>query len=151
MKIGLLMPFTGYTANPAAFARKAEQLGFESLWIPEHPILPVNPKTPFPGTNGPIPNVYSQMCDPFVALSMAAAVTTKLEVATGICLVPERNAIVTAKEVATLDAFLQRAFPVRHRRRMAARGIGTPRRRFSAALDADRRIHRRDARAVVEG
>src|SRR5271163_566752 len=105
MKIGLLMPFTGYTANPAAFARKAEQLGFESLWIPEHPILPVNPKTPFPSTKGPIPNVYSQMCDPFVALSMAAAVTTTLKVATGICLVPERNAIVTAKEVATLDAF----------------------------------------------
>ena len=105
MKIGLLMPFTGYTANPAAFARKAEQLGFESLWIPEHPILPVNPKTLFPATKGPIPNVYSQMCDPFVALSMAAAVTTNLKVATGICLVPERNAIVTAKEVATLDAF----------------------------------------------
>jgi len=99
------MPFTGYTANPAAFARTAEALGFESVWIPEHPILPVNPKTPFPGTNGPIPNVYSQMCDPFVALSMAAAVTTHLKVATGICLVPERNAIVTAKEVATLDAF----------------------------------------------
>lgn len=105
MKIGLLMPFTGYTANPAAFARTAEGLGFESVWIPEHPILPVNPKTPFPGTNGPIPNVYSQMCDPFVALSMAAAVTTHLKVATGICLVPERSAIVTAKEVATLDAF----------------------------------------------
>jgi probable F420-dependent oxidoreductase len=105
MKIGLLMPFTSYTANPADFARKAEQLGFESVWIPEHPILPVNPKTPFPGTNGPIPNVYSQMCDPFVALAMAAAVTTKLRVATGICLVPERSAIVTAKEVATLDAF----------------------------------------------
>lgn len=105
MKIGLLMPFTGYTANPAAFARTAEALGFESVWIPEHPILPVNPKTPFPGTNGPIPNVYSQMCDPFVALSMAAAVTTHLKVATGICLVPERSAIVTAKEVATIDAF----------------------------------------------
>jgi probable F420-dependent oxidoreductase len=105
MKIGLLMPFTGYTANPAAFASTAEGLGFESVWIPEHPILPVNPKTPFPGTNGPIPNVYSQMCDPFVALSMAAAVTTHLKVATGICLVPERSAIVTAKEVATLDAF----------------------------------------------
>src|SRR6202050_5957652 len=105
MKIGLLMPFTSYTANPADFARKAEQLGFESLWIPEHPILPVNPKTPFPGTNGPIPNMYSQMCDPFVALAMAAAVTKNLRVATGICLVPERSAIVTAKEVATLDAF----------------------------------------------
>jgi probable F420-dependent oxidoreductase len=105
MKIGLLMPFTGYTANPAAFARTAEALGFESVWIPEHPILPVNPKTPFPRTNGPIPELYAQMCDPFVALSMAAAVTTKLKVATGICLVPERNPILTAKEVATLDAF----------------------------------------------
>ena len=105
MKIGLLMPFTGYTANPAAFARTAEALGFESIWISEHPILPVNPKTPFPSTKGPIPDVYAHMCDPFVALSMAAAVTTKLKVATGICLVPERNAIVTAKEVATLDAF----------------------------------------------
>lgn len=105
MKIGLLMPFTEYSANPASFARAAEALGFESVWIPEHPILPVNPKTPFPGTNGPIPGVYSHMCDPFVALSMAAAVTTKLKVATGICLVPERNPLVTAKEVATLDAF----------------------------------------------
>ncbi len=105
MKIGLLMPFTEYSVNPAPFARTAEALGFESVWIPEHPILPVNPKTPFPGTNGPIPNVYAQMCDPFVALSMAAAVTTKLRVATGICLVPERNPLVTAKEVATLDAF----------------------------------------------
>jgi len=105
MKIGLLMPFTGYTANPAAFARTAETLGFESVWIPEHPIFPANAKTPFPGTGGPIPNVYSQMCDPFVALSMAAAATTNLKVATGICLVPERNAIVTAKEVATLDAY----------------------------------------------
>ncbi len=105
MKIGLLMPFTGYTVNPAAFARTAESLGFESVWIPEHPILPVNPKTPFPSTGGPIPEVYANMCDPFVALSMAAAATTKLKVATGICLVPERNPIVTAKEVATLDAF----------------------------------------------
>jgi probable F420-dependent oxidoreductase len=105
MKIGLLMPFTSYTANPAAFARAAESLGFESVWIPEHPILPVNPKTPFPATGGPIPNVYSQMCDPFVALSMAAAATSHLKVATGICLVPERNPIVTAQEVATLDAF----------------------------------------------
>jgi hypothetical protein len=88
MKIGLLMPFTGYTANPAAFARTAETLGFESVWIPEHPIFPAIAKTPFPGTGGPIPNVYSQMCDPFVALSMAAAATTNLKVATGICLVP---------------------------------------------------------------
>jgi probable F420-dependent oxidoreductase len=105
MKIGLLMPFTESTPNPADFARKAEALGFESIWIPEHPILPVNPATKFPGTNGPIPEVYAHMCDPFVALSMAAAVTTRLKVATGICLVPERNPLITAKAAATLDNF----------------------------------------------
>jgi probable F420-dependent oxidoreductase len=104
MKIGLLHTFTDYSARPAAFARKAEGLGFESLWVPEHPILPVNVGTAFPG-GGPIPPVYSQMCDPFVALSMAAAVTSKLRLATGICLVPERNPLMTAKEIATLDSF----------------------------------------------
>ncbi|MEA2647881.1 MAG: hypothetical protein QOG61_316, partial [Candidatus Binataceae bacterium] len=49
MKIGLLTPFTGKNAHPAEFARVAESLGFESLWVPEHPALPVNPKTQFPG------------------------------------------------------------------------------------------------------
>src|SRR6266851_3483016 len=104
MKIGLALPFTELTPNPADFARKAEELGFESLWIPEHPILPVNPATPFP-TGGPIPEIYAHMCDPFVALSMAAAVTTRLKVATGVCLVPERDPIVTAKAIATLDNY----------------------------------------------
>ena len=47
MKIGLLMPFNEDTANPADFST-AEQLGFESMWVPEHPILPANPKTPLP-------------------------------------------------------------------------------------------------------
>jgi len=105
MKIGLQLPFTALSPNPAAFARIAEALGFESFWIPEHPIFPVNAKTPFPLTNGPAPEIYSRLCDPFVALSMAAAATTRIKVATGICLVPERNAIVTAKQVATIDAF----------------------------------------------
>ena len=78
MKIGLLMPFTEDTANPADFCRAAEALGFESMWVPEHPILPANPKTPFP-QGGPIPPVYSHMGDQFVALSMAAADDQKIE------------------------------------------------------------------------
>jgi probable F420-dependent oxidoreductase len=104
MKIGLLMPFTEDTANPADFCRAAEALGFESMWVPEHPILPANPKTPFP-QGGPIPPVYSHMGDQFVALSMAAAATKKLKLATGICLVPEHNPMILAKQIGSLDNF----------------------------------------------
>ncbi|MGA2409571.1 MAG: LLM class F420-dependent oxidoreductase [Candidatus Binataceae bacterium] len=104
MKIGLLIVFHETTARPGPFAEAAERLGFESLWVPEHPILPVNPKTPFPA-GGPIPDVYSHMSDQFVCLAMAAATTTKLKLATGITLVPEHSPIVMAKQIATLDYF----------------------------------------------
>lgn len=104
MKIGLLMVFHETTARPGPFAQEAERVGFESLWAPEHPILPVNPKTPFPA-GGPIPDVYSHMSDQFVCLGMAAATTTRLKLATGITLVPEHNPIVMAKQIATLDYF----------------------------------------------
>src|ERR1700692_3813489 len=101
MKIGLLMPFNEDTANPANFGRAAEQLGFESMWVPEHPILPANPKTPFP-QGGPIPPIYSHMGDQMVALSMAAAVTKNLKLATGICLVPEHNPMILDKQRGSL-------------------------------------------------
>jgi len=104
MKIGLLTPFTGKNAHPAEFARVAESLGFESLWVPEHPALPVNPKTQFPG-GGEIPPVYHQMADQIVALSMAASVTRNLKLATGITLVPEHEPIALAKQIATLDVY----------------------------------------------
>ncbi|MGH7247621.1 MAG: TIGR03619 family F420-dependent LLM class oxidoreductase, partial [Pseudomonadota bacterium] len=104
MKIGLLAAPNERSANPADLARAAEALGFESLWVPEHPILPVNPATKFP-TGGEIPNVYSHMGDQVVALAMAAAVTTRLRLATGICLVPEHNPLVLANQLASLDAF----------------------------------------------
>jgi probable F420-dependent oxidoreductase len=104
MKIGLLKVFHESTARPGPFAHAVEQLGFESLWVPEHPILPVNPQTPFPA-GGPIPDVYGHMSDQFVCLAMAAATTSKIKLATGITLVPEHNPIVAAKQIATLDHF----------------------------------------------
>jgi probable F420-dependent oxidoreductase len=104
MKIGVLMVFHESTARPGPFAQTVEKLGFESLWVPEHPILPVDPKTPFPA-GGPIPEVYSHMSDQFVCLAMAAATTSKIKLATGITLVPEHNPIVAAKQIATLDHF----------------------------------------------
>ncbi|MGH7987791.1 MAG: LLM class F420-dependent oxidoreductase [Candidatus Binataceae bacterium] len=108
MKIGLLTTVNEYTVDPASLARKAEQLGFESLWLPDHPVMPVHTNTPLPESEpgqDRIPDVYSHMCDPFVALSMAAAVTSRLRLATGVCLVPERNPILSANEIGTLDAF----------------------------------------------
>jgi probable F420-dependent oxidoreductase len=104
MKIGILIVFHESTARPAPFAQEMERLGFESLWAPEHPILPVNPKTPFP-QGGPIPDIYAHMSDQFICLGMAAASTTRLKLATGITLVPEHNPIVAAKQIATLDFF----------------------------------------------
>ncbi len=104
MKIGLLMPFTEDTANPADFCRTAEELGYESMWVPEHPVLPSNPKTQFP-QGGPIPPVYSHMGDQFIALGMAAAATKNLKLATGICLVPEHNPLILAKQIGSLDNF----------------------------------------------
>ncbi|HVA12846.1 MAG TPA: TIGR03619 family F420-dependent LLM class oxidoreductase [Candidatus Binataceae bacterium] len=108
MKIGLLAVVNEHSVGPANLARKAEALGFESLWLPDHPVMPVHTTTPLPETppgKGEIPDHYSHMCDPFIAMSMAAAATTNLMVATGVCLVPERSPIITANEVATLDAF----------------------------------------------
>lgn len=108
MKIGILFTVNEYTVDAANLARKAEQLGFESLWLPDHAIMPVHTTTPLPESQpgkGEIPEVYSHMCDPFVAMAMAAGATTRLKVATGVCLVPERNPLLTANELATLDHF----------------------------------------------
>ncbi|HVA69511.1 MAG TPA: LLM class F420-dependent oxidoreductase [Candidatus Binataceae bacterium] len=108
MKVGILAAPNERTASPAELASAMEAAGFESLWVPDHPIMPVNTSTPLPETRpgeGQIPEVYSHMCDPFVAMAMAAGATTRLKVATGVCLIPERNPLVTANEIATLDNF----------------------------------------------
>jgi probable F420-dependent oxidoreductase len=95
---------TEYSIDVVTLARKAEEYGFDSLWLPEHPIIPVHTTTPFPGAaDGVIPPYYAHAVDPFVALAAAAAATTKIRLGTGICLVPERNPLHTAKEIATLD------------------------------------------------
>jgi probable F420-dependent oxidoreductase len=102
MQIGVAMFATEYAIPPEALGRALEERGFESLWIPEHTHIPASRKSPWPG--GPnLPREYWYCYDPFVALTAAAAVTTRLKLGTGICLVIERDPIVTAKEVATLD------------------------------------------------
>src|SRR5919108_1792717 len=111
MKIGVFIFPTATSIDVATLAKHAEAAGFESLWIPEHPILPVNPQTPFPGSpDGVIPAVYAELVDPFVGLATAASVTTTIKLGTGICLVPERNPLITAKEIATLDHYSRGRF-----------------------------------------
>ena len=102
MDLGLAHFLTDYGMPPAELARKVEERGFESLFLPEHTHIPVSRATPYPG-GGELPPEYSHTLDPFVALAAAATATERLKIATGVCLVIERDPIVTAKEVATLD------------------------------------------------
>ncbi len=102
MKYGIMMFDTDYAIHPAVLAREVEDRGFESLWFPEHTHIPVRRESLPPG-GGELTEQYWHMYDPFVALSFAAAATSRLKVATGICLVIQRDPIITAKEVASLD------------------------------------------------
>jgi probable F420-dependent oxidoreductase len=102
MQYALTMFPTDDAIRPDELARAAEERGFESLFFPEHTHIPASRKTPYPA-GGDLPREYTRTHDPFVALALAAGVTKKLRLATGICLVVERDPIVLAKEVASLD------------------------------------------------
>jgi probable F420-dependent oxidoreductase len=102
MDFGASMFFTDYSMAPHALAQALEARGFESVWAPEHSHIPLSRKTPFPG-GGDMPKRYFDAMDPFVTLTAAAIVTKTLKVATGVCLVNQRDPIQTAKQVASLD------------------------------------------------
>ena len=102
MEFGAAIFFTDYSIGPAALARALEERGFESLWAPEHSHIPLSRTSPFPA-GGDLPKKYYDLMDPFVTLAAAATATTRLKVATGVCLVVQRDPIQTAKTVATLD------------------------------------------------
>jgi probable F420-dependent oxidoreductase len=102
MRYGIAMFPTDYAISVTELGRACEDLGFESLFFPEHTHIPASRKTPWPG-GAPLPEEYSHTLDPFVAMSAAAAVTSTLKVGTGICLVMQRDPITLAKEVASVD------------------------------------------------
>lgn len=102
MRFGVLTFITDEGIGPAELGSAIEQRGFDSLFVAEHTHIPVNHNSPFP-SGGPIPRKYYRPLDPFVALTAAAVTTQTLLLGTGIALVPERDPIVTAKEVASLD------------------------------------------------
>ncbi|HMB36244.1 MAG TPA: LLM class F420-dependent oxidoreductase [Methylomirabilota bacterium] len=106
MKYGIAMFPTDYAIPIDELARELEARSFESVWLPEHTHIPASRKSPWPG--GPnLPREYWHTLDPFVALAAAAVVTKTLKLGTGICLVIERDPILLAKEVASLDHLSQ--------------------------------------------
>jgi probable F420-dependent oxidoreductase len=102
MHFGVSMFHTDYSIPAVQLARALEERGFGSMWAPEHSHIPVPRRTPFPG-GGEVPKPYYEVMDPFVVLSAAAAVTKTLKLATGVCLVVQRDPIQTAKLVASID------------------------------------------------
>jgi probable F420-dependent oxidoreductase len=102
MQFGVLTFITDEGIGPVELGQALEQRGFGSLFLAEHSHIPVDAKTPYP-MGGPIPRKYYRTLDPFVALTAAAVATENLVVGTGIALVPQRDPILTAKEVVSLD------------------------------------------------
>jgi probable F420-dependent oxidoreductase len=102
MHLGVALFATDLTSDVRDVARAAEDAGFESLFVAEHTHIPSSRRTPYP-MGGELPDEYARTMDPFIALTAAAAVTERLRLGTGVCLVVERDPIVTAKEVSSLD------------------------------------------------
>jgi probable F420-dependent oxidoreductase len=102
MKFGLAMFPADFAMSVVELGRAAEERGFESLFLPEHTHIPSSRETPWP-SGGELPPEYAHTLDPFVALAAVAVATTRLKLGTGICLVIQRDPILLAKEVATVD------------------------------------------------
>jgi probable F420-dependent oxidoreductase len=131
----------------SSIAHKAEELGFESLWIPEHIILPVKYKSPYPySASGRMPAPpESPLHDPMLALAFVAGITTKIKLATGIYVLPIRNPFTTAKAVASLDVLSGGRF-------IFGVGIGWLEEEFDAVGMSfkDRALHTREYIALMK-
>jgi len=102
MKYGIATFPTDASSAPGTLARRVEERGFESLWVSEHTHIPASRRSPFP-SGGDLPSFYHEVLDPFVALAAAAEATRDLKLATGVCLVVQRDPFTLAKAVASLD------------------------------------------------
>ena len=102
MDVGAAMFFTDYSMGAGELAQALEARGFESMWAPEHSHIPTSRRSPF-AAGGDLPKQYYDVMDPFVTLTMAAVVTDRIKLGTGVCLIIQRDPIQTAKLVASLD------------------------------------------------
>ena len=150
MRYGVTMFMTDQTMAPVELARAVEERGLYSLYVPEHTHIPTSRLTPPPTGDAELRDEYKRTLDPLVALAMAAAVTERLVVGTGICLVAQREPIVTAKAIATLDQLSGGRFVLGigfgwNADEIADHGVTMPDRRDVAA-----RARARDAGAVEQ-
>src|SRR5207253_5900525 len=102
MHFGGAMFFTDYSMSAPELASALEERGFESVWAPEHSHIPLSRKTPFP-EGGDLPKQYYDAMDPFVMLALASQATRKIKLGTGVALIQQRDAIQTAKLIASID------------------------------------------------
>ena len=102
--VGVFVLDTAASMDVAVLAKRAEELGFASFWVPEHPVIPVTTSTPYPGDrSGVIPSGYYWMADPWNTLARASGTTSSILLGTAICILPEHNPLLMSKQVATLD------------------------------------------------
>ena len=106
MDIGVFASLSAEAVDVAELARRVEAAGFESFWMPEHPVMPVHTTSQYRGSaDGSVPPYMYNMVDPYMALSRASAVTSTIKLGTSISLIPERNPLMLAKVIATLDHY----------------------------------------------
>ena len=149
MLVGAFHFPTDYGIEISELASALEARGFESLFVCEHTHIPVSRRSPYPG-GGELPKCYSHTHDPFVALSFAAAATRTLKLGTGIALVPQRDPIITAKSVASLDQLSGGRF-IFDRWRLECRRNGESRRPLRDPFQAAARTRTGDEGAVDAG
>ena len=139
MYFGGAMFFTEYSMSAPELARALEERGFESAWAPEHSHIPRSRKTPFPG-GGDLPKPSYDDMDPFVVLAAAAQATRKIKLGTGVALIQQRDAIQTAKLVASIDQASQGRFLFGRRRRLEPGRNGTRFKRVRESIEAMKEI-----------
>ena len=154
MKFGLMYANAGPFAEPEnaiGIAQLAEELGFESVWTVEHTAMPTGYQSEYPySPDGKMPGGETvPLPDPLIWLAYVGAVTKTLRLATGILILPQRNPVTLAKELATLDRLDRRSRRARHRCRVVARRVRRARRSVGTARRAHRGVRRRAAPAVA--
>ena len=106
MHVGISMSVSEQHGNFGALARKMEELGFESVWLPEHPVIPVHHNSKYGGSpDGSVPLGMRLLVNPLIALSYAAAATSTIKLGTAINLVTEHDPLDLAKQISTLDMY----------------------------------------------